>query len=237
MNKMIKQYKEQRYLRRIANSQLPNPLVAYHVGPPFEGFSFKYLGTGEGNHILGPGLYFSDCKEIAKLYAKLWTNPVLYEVTLDTSAYYGKGQPVDLYEKLKNTVNELSHLPRNKKPKGLSPTGDFMADIIDRLGAVAAREKFVEIGVKGAWTTLPHNCKEIAVFDETTISNINSSYLTSNEYRTLLKPLMEERAKLVKEQDLADRDTEEGSILFWKLYDQLDVVDNKIKKLKTDYRV
>ena len=48
----------------LAEHDEEHDLVAYHCGKPNReaDFDFKHLGSGEGNTILGPGLYFSTNK-------------------------------------------------------------------------------------------------------------------------------------------------------------------------------
>ena len=162
---------------------LPTTILVYASGPKLIGgnFSTSYIGTGEGNAILGPGIYFSDNKNVALLYAKRFDNPFLHEVELSTDGFYNPitGQPLYLRELLLKEEEKLA----NKKglqhlPYGISLIhgSGRIGNIVREVGPKNALNIFSHIGLRGCYEKIAGGTAlEFAVFDLQSIKLIKSS--------------------------------------------------------------
>ena len=146
--------------------------VAYHCGKPNRetGFDFKYLGSGEGNIILGPGLYFSTNKSIAQGYCKYKENSILYKAEFPMSGIYNPttGQPEELRNSLISIINEIEKETKRDPYQGVKPLTHGKGSIgavTKYYGPERAREVLLEVGVFGAVEELPCGDLEIALFD------------------------------------------------------------------------
>jgi len=159
-------------------------ITAYHCGPQITNFSTDHIGGGEGNQILGPGIYFATDKSVAKMYCKYADKPYLHEVILDTTNFYNpiQGTP-HLYPALDKIAVELGYRDRNdmyEKVRGVSTLRDgrgFIGTLVRAVGNQKARDMFVENGVQGASEVIDHesNTTEFAVFDPTVIRRVSST--------------------------------------------------------------
>lgn len=153
-----------------ANDKLPAKLTAYHVGHSAQ-LSVEHAGKGEGNNILGSGVYFSTLKDFALAYAKYTTTPVLTTATIDTSGLYDPiwGVPENLREKV---VKLAAGLPRNYQT--LKYGQGSIGDIFKAHGPKKGRELLAIVGVTGAYERLPSGYVEIAVYDLSILSDQTS---------------------------------------------------------------
>ena len=146
-------------------------LVAYHCGKPNREaeFDFKHLGTGEGTMILGPGLYFSTNKSIAKRYCKYKEGAVLYRAEIDMSGIYNPttGQPQRLRSPMRSIIDDIEKETGRDPYRGVLPLkhgkGSIGA-IVKHYGPKKARDIMIQAGIFGAVEQL-HSSLEIALFD------------------------------------------------------------------------
>jgi len=98
---------------------LSGSMEVYHVGSKLYGgnFDFSYLGTGEGMGALGPGIYFSDNKNLAKLYAKYHKRPYLYKAIIQADKLLNMvtGEPRHLSDKVNQIRAQLQDLLPDKR--------------------------------------------------------------------------------------------------------------------------
>lgn len=148
-------------------------IEVYHVGSKLdEGkFNFSYLGTGEGMGALGPGIYFTDNINIAKLYSKYSKRPYLYKATIPADKLYNpvSGEPEHLRDTFQKIIAET--LKDRKYPSYL--------DLFSRQDSYRVRDTELneerrnllkENGIGGFYVQLPSGALEICIFDLSMIS-------------------------------------------------------------------
>lgn len=173
-----------------SESDIPTSVntTAYHVGSatPDKPFSFDHLGSGEGNLILGPGIYFSSNPQVALLYAKHATKPYMHTVKLDASGYYdpSRGTPKHLREALLSLIQGMVKdgvVTRRFADRGPSSSMKYgkgsIGVVVEALGKVKALKAFHDIGITGAVELTPDGETEYAVYDLNTIKVVESKEL------------------------------------------------------------
>lgn len=153
-----------------------NLTIAYHCGAKITQFSNMFLGSGENNQILGPGIYFGSTPNLAKMYCKYNQQPYLTTVNLDTTNYYNpiKGTPLlnhkfdDIEKELNLTLRDVRNISSLKHGRG------YIGAIVKTLGNKEALSMLVKHGIKGAFEEIEPNVKEYSVFDLSTINLISS---------------------------------------------------------------
>lgn len=168
---------------RFINEDKKDYLVAYHCGKPNReaDFDFKYLGSGEGNTILGPGLYFSTNKSIAELYCKYKEGSILYVAEFPMSNIYNPttGEPRNLRDSIISIVSDIERETGRDPYRGvvsLKHGKGSIGAIVKHYGPEKARDVMVQAGIFGAVEQL-HNSLEIALFDlsQATIKPFNTT--------------------------------------------------------------
>jgi hypothetical protein len=159
-------------------------VTAYHCGPQISNFSIDHIGGGEGNQILGPGIYFASAKDIAKLYCKYAEEPYLHEVLLDTANFYNpiQGTP-HLYPALDKLAVELGYRDRDdmyERVRGVSTLRHGRGNIgslVKAVGNKKALDLLVKHGIQGALEIIDHTngTTEFSVFDPTVIRKVSST--------------------------------------------------------------
>jgi len=141
---------------KLISKRASDKIIAYHGGSLLSNneFSLKHLGSGEGMAALGKGIYFATNKNIAKLYCKNSSNPVLYTVEIETDSLYNpvKGIPKEIADKIWDVAGNGAS----------SKELDKARDIVEK-----------EMGIKGHYIDLPAGGLEIAVFDPSIIKIID----------------------------------------------------------------
>jgi hypothetical protein len=174
MLRLINKY----YKLCIANS---NIIEAYHVGRKLDGgkFDFSYLGTGEGMNALGPGIYFVNDINLAKLYAKYSKRPYLYKALIPFNKLYNPvtGEPKELLKAKKLVEKQIhgegkDHLDLFSKQKNRIEDSPHNENVRNLLKAN---------GIGGFYITLPGGALEICIFDLSIITIIELKPLGSQE--------------------------------------------------------
>lgn len=151
---------------------LQNPQTAYHCGRKLDGgsFNFSKFGHGEGTSLLGPGLYFSTDRGIARGYSKYVSDPYEYEVEIDTTDIYNPSKGPEGQEHLSKAARELSaRFDGQLKWASVLKHGRGIAgELVATFGHEKAREILVEAGIKGTYEPL-YGFAEICVFDPSII--------------------------------------------------------------------
>lgn len=150
-------------------------VTAYHGGGNFDFPDIKFLGSGENNHVLGPGIYFATNPRIAKRYMSYSSDPRFYQCTIDMSRIYDpvKGLPEEMRgigDRMAESLGmAFDDLPRAVSLKyGKWPVGPF----VQHLGVDKALELFRKFDLNGLYENLPgNNGMEIAVYDTAVVSN------------------------------------------------------------------
>lgn len=168
---------------------LPSTLKAYHVGSmkPGQQPSLNSIGSGENNHFLGPGMYFSSNPNLAMEYAKYVSGDAyIHTAELDTSGYYDPtyGLPTNLREKLLDLLDQLvakGTVTKRRLQYGPSSPMRFgkgsIGTVIESLGVLEGRAALREIGITGVYEKLPEGV-ECAVYDLSTIQITNSELVS-----------------------------------------------------------
>ena len=162
-------------------------VTAYHVGSmkPGQRFTSEFMGGGEGNLLLGPGVYFSTDLKTSLIYAKYARPAYLHTVTLDTKGYYDPtwGTPKPLREALSSCIQAL--VGGGVIPQGFADRGSssdlkygrgYIGVLHEALGAKKALRAFRDLGITGTLEKLSDST-EYAVFDMSTIRLIESKAL------------------------------------------------------------
>lgn len=154
-----------------------NLTTAYHCGAKITQFSNMFLGSGENNQILGPGVYFGSTPGLAKMYCKYNQQPYLTTVTLDTTSYYDpiKGTPT-LNHKFDDIAKELNltSLRDVRNISTLQHGRGLIGAIVKTLGNKDSLSILIKHGIKGAFEEIEPNVKEYSVFDLSTVKLISS---------------------------------------------------------------
>jgi len=153
-------------------------LTAYHCGSKFDKFSTEFSGTGEGNRLLGPGIYFATEPSIATMYSKYAKGEAyLYEAQVDTTNFYCFGylwnrnahQSQIVHDRVEKVAADLG-IDTTKQvgfyamEKGRPPIGN----LVHKLGWQKALKVLVENGVQGAMENIGHGM-ELTIFDPSVI--------------------------------------------------------------------
>lgn len=164
----------------LKESVLPAILEVYHCGAVFDEFSINFVGRGEGLAALGPGIYFSDCPGISRLYCKYANRSQLYQAELNTTGIYNNrtGQPERLTQELSKIITELGY-DINKffdMPMGDLKTGmGTIGTVFKILGKDKGWQKLISHGITGASEKLPSGCWEIVCWDMRAIKSIKKT--------------------------------------------------------------
>jgi len=166
---------------------LSGSIEAWHCGRELSGnsFSLDFLGSGEGMLYLGPGIYFTDNRDLALRYAKYHDKAFLYKVSIPLDQVYdpGRGEPLNLREKSIELQKQLRidlGLPENKH---LSPTDSFkygkeiVGFLVQKFGRSKAVQMLKDIGINGIYEHLPSGALEICIFDPSVISILDKEPL------------------------------------------------------------
>lgn len=169
----------------LAESELSEQLRAYHGGALFERFSLDFIGQGEGRAstmkpALGPGIYFSDCKEIAELYVKYATSEAaIHEVILSTNNLHNIDGPNPEFGRILSDVIEKIGL--DKKDPEFRYYG-FYRGIFKLYGIKKAATLFVQNGIDGVYEKLPSGCLEISIINPEVIKTISVTKVNKHDY-------------------------------------------------------
>ncbi len=165
---------------------LPPTLEAFHVGHT-NSLSLDWVGRGEGNIILGPGVYFTTNLGFALEYQKYNRKTAyLTTATIATEGLYDPtwGIPTELAEK----VIELSRSCGIRHADSFRYGSGSIGIIMKKHGFDKGRKLLAEIGIKGAYEVLPSGAIEIAVFDLSILSNVKHEELApKKEVASLVK--------------------------------------------------
>ena len=94
-----------------AGKPIMREAVAYHGSPHnFDEFSLSKIGTGEGNHSFGYGLYLTDSKDVARPYTR-FLDKTGKEIPSTTGHVYTTDIPDDAVAKMVNLDLPLSQQP------------------------------------------------------------------------------------------------------------------------------
>lgn len=160
-------------------SDPPARMHAWHCGakPAIASFNdfVKYVGSGEGLIILGPGIYFASDERAARRYCKYAPRPTLYEAEIDTSDYYDSvsGRPGRVHERLAAALAEVGLKPGLNAPSSFDYGRHDIGVLVWKLGRAAALQLLLKHRVRGA-LDLVHDFWEIAVFDPSTITVLSA---------------------------------------------------------------
>jgi hypothetical protein len=155
-------------------------VTAYHGGSRIDKFSFDHLGTGENNHLLGPGVYFATRKNIGKIYTKYSSDPHLTEVEIDMSRVYDpiKGLPESMRGLGDQMAQSLGYDTMDDLPfkhtslkYGRWPIGP----IVETIGVKKAHELFRKFRLDGMYEHLDTDSLEIAIYNMDVVKIIHSS--------------------------------------------------------------
>lgn len=162
-------------------------IEVYHVGRKLDDgkFNFAYLGTGEGMGALGPGIYFTDNVDIAKLYAKHSKRPYLYKAIIPTDRLYNPvtGEPKNLRDSILKIREQIFQGNKNRHYLDLfSQQGT--SRVKDTELNEERRNLLKENGIGGFYIQLPSGALEICIFDLSMISIVETIPLlgTQEEY-------------------------------------------------------
>lgn len=157
----------------------PATMHAWHCGakPAIASFDdfVKYIGSGEGIRILGPGIYFATSERSARAYCKYAQRPVLYEAEIDTVDFYDSvsGRPARVLERLRAALAEVGLEPGRNAPSDFDYGRHDIGVLVWKLGRAAALQLLLKHRVRGALDWV-HTFWEIAVFDPSTITVISA---------------------------------------------------------------
>lgn len=154
-------------------------MTAYHCGSKFENFSTDFSGTGEGNRLLGPGIYFATEEQIALLYSKYAKGDAyLYEAEIDTTNFYCFGYlwnrnaaQSEIVAKRIDEIGEKLGIDTQRQvgfyamEKGRPPIGN----LVHKLGWQKALQVLVQNNVQGAMENIAAGGMEMTVFDPSII--------------------------------------------------------------------
>lgn len=169
-------------------AELSGTIDAWHCGKKFGQFSLDFLGHGENNHYLGPGIYFATSEMLARRYGRYHKEPWLYHVKIHHSETLydpNRGLPLDLRAKSIQLQDDLAKefsVSRNR----LYPTDsfkygkEFIGFLVQKLGRQKAISRLKEIGINGIYENLPNDLIEICVFDLSLIEIIESKRIDEN---------------------------------------------------------
>jgi hypothetical protein len=152
---------------------------AWHCGakPAIASFTdfVKYIGSGEGIRILGPGIYFASREDAARRYCKYAKRPTLYEAEIDTTDFYDSvsGRPSHVRQRLQNALAEVGLKAGGDPPSSFDYGRHDIGVLVWKLGRAAALQLLLKHGVRGALDWV-HTFWEIAVFDPSTISVLSA---------------------------------------------------------------
>jgi len=187
-------------------------VVAYHCGskPPSVEFEVgPHLFSGEGEGILGPGIYFAGvfsneeeslywnmfedtAMDLAIKYCKYAETPYLYRVHIKTKDLYDRihARPEKLHKKIQQAVSELPEKIRSYHSTmrhGYADLGLINAyNVLSGKSWKETLKKYKEIGVKGQIDLLPKQNEygarvvEIVVYDPSIIESVE--YIPRNSY-------------------------------------------------------
>ena len=164
---------------------LSGSMEAYHCGSDLigGGFSLNHLGAGEGMLYLGPGIYFTDSKNLALGYAKYVQKAYLYRVNIQTDGLYdpARGLPMNLREKSIQLQDDLRKEFGFATDKHLTSTDsfkhgkEFIGFLVEKLGREGARARLKSVGINGAYENLPGGALDVCVYDLSIITVIEKT--------------------------------------------------------------
>jgi len=170
------------FTKWLNENKLSASLTAYHCGHDRNAFSLDYIGEGEGMQILGPGIYFATNPHTAIRYCKYATEPVLFEVILNTENLYGtalsfrldmaNNQRLD--RQFNKIASKLGYESVDKMPTASTlRQGRYpMGQIVMEAGNRKAIDLFLEHGIDGAYEFLPHGDEDYGL--EIAVWNLNA---------------------------------------------------------------
>lgn len=173
------------FIDHLLESALTGTTVAYHCGSmSLKGgrFDVSYVGTGElkgGKKApMGPAVYFSTTRNVAKLYCQYVDGPAFYTVKIKTAGMVDqikKLGPKKLLDKLTQQAEEL------EAEHGRLPyPWDVIVSMFDLLGRKETFRRLKEMGITGQYQTFSGQYgkfTEIAVYDTSVISLTNDELI------------------------------------------------------------
>lgn len=167
----------------------PRRMHAWHCGAKPQIASFndfvRYIKSGEGAILLGPGIYFATKEQVARRYCKYARTPTLYEAEIDTSDYYNSvsGRPATVRTRLHDALAEVGLKPGGNPPSSFDYGRHDIGVLAWKLGRAGALQLLLKHGVRGA-VDLVHDFWEIAVFDPSTITVLSATSVVNKNKRT-----------------------------------------------------
>lgn len=154
--------------------------IAYHCGskPPSQNFyDFrKYLRSGEGMGILGPGIYFASNYDVAKRYCRHVKKPFLYKVEINATDFYDYGfnRNPHVLQRLQAAVKEagFNYSDHLETGDSLRYGRGWIGYLNKKLGTDRALDLLLKHGVRGQIEWI-HWFWELAVFDPRVIRVIS----------------------------------------------------------------
>jgi len=145
----------------------------YHVGSYSGGpINPRKLGSGEGNRILGPGLYASTEPGVSKLYNKYGSKT--YEADINLNEFYDpiQGSP-NLKDKMLRVLKDAGLTYEDaismRGIQSLRHGSGLIGAVVKTVGPEKARHLFIRHGIKGAKEKLPSGAWEIAIYDSSVL--------------------------------------------------------------------
>lgn len=167
-----------------------NGIEWYHCGPDFDNFSTEFLGSGEGNHLLGYGVYFINQINIAKGYAKhvMSGKPFLYTVKLNATSDQIYNNMLRPSEKMSHGMNaiakQLGYEDYTKVPyrhSAMKYGRGLPGVVFSQLGPKQGAQLLIQNGILGQYEDVGNGVYEIAVWDLSIIKLVDKEKLPEDE--------------------------------------------------------
>lgn len=157
-------------------------IIAYHGGSNFDDFSLDYLGQGEGARYsmkpaLGPGIYFSNCKNAASAYTKYAANKAIHKVELDTTNLYDQRNGTPHINKAFEEILKKLGKTEDDRPFRYDGVYGGLFRVMDVKSAI---KMLVNHGIDGVFTRLPIGCYEISVINPNIIKKLDKELIDDN---------------------------------------------------------
>lgn len=146
----------------------------FHAGADFNKFSLSAIGQGEGNHILGKGIYFINNEKIALKYTKYAksSKQSIYQVKLnaDSENFYNSMKKPSFYQDM--DYNEIAKELGYETHRDVKYNHSIMKDgrglvgaVFARFGAVNGAKLLNKHGVYGQYEIIEPGLVEVAVWN------------------------------------------------------------------------
>lgn len=146
----------------------------FHGGADFSKFSMAMIGRGEGNHLLGKGIYFINDEKIALRYTKYAksSKQSLYQVKLnaDSENFYNSMKKPSYFQEV--DYNDIAKELGYETFRDMKYNHSIMRDgrglvgaVFSRLGAINGAKLLNKNGVYGQYEVIEPGVIEIAVWN------------------------------------------------------------------------